>query len=70
MTKVCQRVKHAHAMKGGKVSLAQCKVCECSSHRTKQLGGRLREGGVQPGHTAKPALPRPSVCLSPLQPNL
>lgn len=64
MTKVCQRGKHAHAMKGGEVSLARCKVCECSSHRTKQLGGGLERVGCS--QDTLPNLPCParlSACL-------
>lgn len=69
MTKVFQRVKHAHAMKGEQ-SVWQSARCVSAAAIGLSSWGRLREGGVQPGHTAKPALPHLSVCLSTLQPNL
>lgn len=53
-------------------TLAQCKVCECSSHKnhSQEATQSLEEGEAQPRHTAKPVslsvcLPAvPSACLS------
>lgn len=56
-----QRIKHAMEEEKSVSTLAQYKVCKCSSC-LKEATQSLRKGGAQPRHTAKPiSLP---VCLS------